>query len=160
MALSERRHTVLLDIVAAVGLAAIINLGIFISGYRDPAGRALPIHLFRPSAATIGGIWIGLFAALAWCRSEVLKQTSPRARGAARWIQGLIVVCALYPVYTKGLQFLKVGLIGNVATAVVCARVAWDVYEIRKSLAIVPAVVIAWLAYASLLIIDQVGWWS
>ncbi|WP_425147898.1 hypothetical protein [Deinococcus sp.] len=72
---------------------------------------------------------------------------------ARRWVVGLILLCAAYPLYTAGLGSAAVALLGNLVTALVAllaARRAWTTDRLAGWL--LP--VVPWLIYASWTIVQ------
>jgi tryptophan-rich sensory protein len=158
VATGDGRLRLILEILAAMTVAAAFSVGLFLVGYHESIGQARVAHVYRPSGGTIATVWSILFAALAWCRWRALRQGSARGLNAAKWITRLIVLCALYPIYTNGLRSVPLGFIGNLLTAAISARAAWSLRHVNRWLIVAPGVVIIWLVYASALIVDQQRW--
>lgn len=153
------RLRLILAVLCAVTIVAAISFALLVSGYHESVGQAQAAHVYHPSGGIIAAVWSMLFAALAWCRWQALREGSPEGRNAATWITALIVLCAIYPLYTNGLRSAPLGFVGNLLTGAISARAAMIVGKVSRWLVVAPGAVIVWLVYASLLIVDQQCWW-
>jgi len=140
--------TLVLQIAAAVLLATGANALIALGGFSSTR------HLIQPPALVwidrvVGYVWVALFALMATGRWLILRSGSPDAPAHARLLAWLIVICALYPIYTLGLQLLP-GLIGNIFVLVLSVRVARGIWASSHAAAIFTTLVSLWVTVASI----------
>ena len=151
-----RSKSVLPDVVGAVALVLCIDGALFL--FVDETGsRGGPLLGSIPGWA-IGGVWIVLFALLGVAHGRVRRRHTPRGDAARVAIATLMTACALYPLYTLGLRSATLGAIGNAATLAVAAVAVARTWSLDRVAAIAPCAIIAWVAFATLTIIDDAGW--
>jgi hypothetical protein len=138
-------------LLANVGAGAAATVGVSAAiaalGWMSPG----PSDIEALPGAIVALVWTGLIGGL----------------GAARWLAGrsgdvarqqkgpitlLALACLLYPFYTAGLSSLAIGFAANVAIAVACARIADRLVPSARSAALLVALPIPWLVFASVLI--------
>lgn len=148
--------------VAAVAILIDSALAIWTDAFRDVdplndngtwSGR-----LLAPPGAVVGGVWVVLFGLLGFARWRLIGAGTDAGRRTARWVAALVLLCALYPLYTGGLRNPTVGLAGNIVTAVLAGLLAGRVWRIDRRSAGAIALVVVWLCYATLAIGAQLGW--
>ncbi len=98
-----------------------------------------------PPGWVVGSLWVVLFAAMGVARWLLLRV----GRGGAEGVSLLAFLCLLYPLYTAGLSNDRVGLVGNVVTAVVGVVVAVVAGRRSRAAGGCVAAVCAWLMYAA-----------
>jgi tryptophan-rich sensory protein len=143
---------------AVASVAIVLNGGLALFG-NDSLGVGSRVPpMFAPPGWLVGGVWVDLFALLGLARWRLVELGSEAGRQVARWTIAFVVVCALYPVYTRGLRSPVAGFIGNLGTALVAVALGLRVRPIDNVSARVFALVIGWLCYATLAISAQLGW--
>jgi len=132
-----------------VGMAATLAVsgGIAALGWMSPG----PSDFEALPGAVVSLVWTCLIGGLGAAR-----WLAGRSGASARQQQGPIAVlalaCLLYPFYTAGLSSLAIGFAANVAIAVACARIADRLVPSARSAALLVALPIPWLVFASALI--------
>lgn len=152
-------RALVLNIGAALALVLIVNAGVFaFAGDAQTSTQGGPLIGAIPGWV-VGVVWTVLFIALAATKWRVQRQLpAPAAQRAATWVIILLVFCAVYPLYTGGLRWPLVGLLGNVATAAMAAFVALASVRVEPLAALGPLAVVAWVSFASVAIVDQARW--
>lgn len=138
------------DVVASVGLACLLNGVIFALGWGPTEGRVEP--WFAPPGWAIGAAWVVLFACMGAARYLVRRSGKPNADRDKWLVTGLIVFCAVYPVYTRGLSDLRIGLVGNFVTLVAVVLVTAIIRRTSRSASMLFVPVFGWVFFATLLI--------
>ena len=104
------------NLVVFVGLPVVLNGVIFGLGWNRASGPNVGI----PPGWFVGSMWVVLFAGMGLARWLLLRAATGRAeQRRVEWVSLLAFLCLLYPLYTVGLRDDRVGLVGNVVTAVV-----------------------------------------
>jgi tryptophan-rich sensory protein len=67
----------------------------------------------------------------------------------------LLLFCAAYPIYTLGLRNLALGLVGNIATAILAVWVALQIRRTSPLATGLVSTVAVWVIFASFLIVEQ-----
>lgn len=142
-----------LNIGVALGAVLLTNLLILLF---NPSQMTTPAETYRfePPGWVIGLVWTLLFAALGLSRWLILGTRVGQTKGAD-WIVLLLLLCAAYPFYTLGLRSPVMGLIGNAVTCVFALWVANRVRQRSVTAAWLISSVAAWVAFASVLIVEQ-----
>ena len=134
------------NLVVFVGLPLVLNGVIFGLGWNRASGPQVGI----PPGWFVGSLWVMLFAGMGTARWLLLR--AARGHGEERraeWVSLLAFLCLLYPLYTLGLRDDRVGLLGNVITAVVGIWVAAFAWKRVRAAGMWLAAVCAWLLYAA-----------
>jgi tryptophan-rich sensory protein len=136
----------MLTVAATVGVCLVLNVLIFSLGWdKDAAPGTL-----LPQGATIGMIWIVLFALLGaarWCLAEAGTADGDEARLR---VDILLTNCALYPFYTLGLSSQVLGLGGNVVTLWVAGRALLSACQVSRLATLLLLPVLPWVAFATI----------
>ncbi len=104
------------NLAVFVGAPLLLNGVIFGLGWNRPRAKAAGI----PPGWVVGGLWLLLFAGMGAARRQLADSSdSPLHERSAEWVSLLAFLCLLYPLYTEGLRDDRVGLGGNIVTAVV-----------------------------------------
>jgi len=135
------RRRLVVTILVTVAVAAITNGALAAFGLNRPNNQLWPS--FAPPGATIGLVWIVLFAGM----GAALALTAQK-----RAVAGLIALCLAYPFYTHVLGGHLTELIGNVVTF---GYAGWLIVRLRLDSplgAFFIACVAAWIAFATVLV--------
>jgi hypothetical protein len=124
-----------------------VSAGVAALGWMDPG----PSDLEVLPGAVVALVWTGLIGGLGAAR-WLAGRAGEAGRAQRGPIAGLAVACLLYPFYTAGLSSLAIGLAANVVIAVACARIADRLFPVTRGAAILVALPIPWLVFASGLI--------
>ena len=150
------RSALAANVAVALALVTTINLALFAFAAPSAGGGAT---VGRVPGWAIGIVWTLLFIGLATAKWRVQVFLPERSAClAVNAVVVLVVVCAAYPVYTSGLRLPSVGLAGNVATAVIALWTARRLARVDRAAVIAPLAVAAWVGFAGLLIVDELGW--
>jgi tryptophan-rich sensory protein len=98
-----------------------------------------------PPGWVVGAIWMLLFACMGVARWLLIESLSP---WYARWVDGLALLCLLYPLYTKGLSSIGLGLVGAIVSAAFAAVVAITIAKASRPACALILAVLAWVLYA------------
>lgn len=129
-----------------VGLPLVLNGLIFGLGWDRASGPRVGI----PPGWVVGSLWVVLFAGMGTARWLLLRAAGGREeQRRVEWVSLLAFLCLLYPLYTAGLRNDRVGLVGNVITAVVGVAVAVFAWRRVRAAGVWLAAVCAWLLYAA-----------
>ncbi len=140
------------NIVIAVAVAALANAFVFLV---NPAeDLAPPTHHLQPPGYLIGIVWVCLFIFLGTARWLVIGNGNRDSQGTL-WVWALLLFCAAYPIYTLGLRNLALGLVGNIATAILAVWVALQIRRTSPLAAGLVSTVAVWVIFASFLIVEQ-----
>lgn len=137
-------------IVATVAIAAITNGLLAVFHLNQTHNRFWPS--FAPPGATIGVIWIVLFAGMG-----AALWLAPKRRAVAV----LIALCLAYPFYTHALGGHLIELIGNLVTLAYATGLALALRRAAPLAATFVAAVAAWIVFATILVLGLVqlnGW--
>lgn len=134
----------------ALALVMLANAFIFFAN-RAEEGPTPRVGL-APPGYVIGMIWVLLFVAMSTSRWLSLRADDLKA---ARLVGALIVICAIYPLYTLALSNLVLGLLGNVTTGILALVTAMVVYRRSRLGGSLLLLVVAWLSFATYLIAEQ-----
>jgi tryptophan-rich sensory protein len=145
-----RRAALARNVGGSVAFALLINAVIFGLGWNNASARE-PRPALSPPDAVVGFVWVLSFAALGYARFLITASKASTATRDARLVVGLIVFCALYPLYTAGLSNLIVATIGNVATLGAALGVASLVRRENGLAAAFIFPVATWVAFATYL---------
>jgi tryptophan-rich sensory protein len=103
-----------------------------------------------PPGWVVGVLWTLLFAGMGIARWLLVREGSVDVDWrVAESVSLLAFLCLLYPLYTAGLRDLRVGEVGNIATAVVAIAVAWLAGRQSRGAGLCCCAVALWLAYAA-----------
>ena len=134
------------NLVVFVGLPVVLNGVIFGLGWDRASGPNVGI----PPGWFVGSMWVVLFAGMGLARWLLLRAATGRAeQRRVEWVSLLAFLCLLYPLYTAGLRDDRVGLVGNVVTAVVGIAVAVFAWRRVRAAGVWVLAVCAWLVYAA-----------
>jgi tryptophan-rich sensory protein len=134
------------NLVVFVGLPLALNGVIFGLGWDRASGPQVGI----PPGWIVGALWVVLFAGMGTARWLLLRAASRQEeQRRAEWVSLLAFLCLLYPLYTLGLRDDRVGLVGNVITAVMGIVVTVFAWRRVRAAGVWLAVVCAWLLYAA-----------
>jgi hypothetical protein len=133
----------------AVGMAATVgvSVGIAALGWMS----AGPTDVEALPGAVVALVWTGLIGGLGAAR-WLAGRSGEAARQQRGPITALALACLLYPFYTAGLSSLAIGFAANAAIALACARIADRLFPSARSAALLVALPIPWLVFASGLI--------
>jgi tryptophan-rich sensory protein len=153
------RGPLLASICASVAVAAILYGVIAALGLNT----TLPQHWpnFAPPRATIGGIWVVLFAAMGAARYLAATSGAESERADAKGVVGLMLLCLAYPLYTHAVRGHATELVGNVISL---AYAAWLIARLRApapGAAWLVGLVAVWIAFATVLVFGLIqlnGW--
>jgi hypothetical protein len=138
-------------LLAHVGAGVLATLAVSVClaalGWMDPG----PSDLEVLPGAVVALVWTGLIGGLGAAR-WLAGRAGETGRAQQGPITALAIACLLYPFYTAGLSSLAVGLVANVVIAVACARIADRLFQVTLGAAILVALPIPWLVFASGLI--------
>lgn len=90
-------------------------------------------------------LWFAGFGVAHW----LLSGEGSRFARARTHVEGLGVLCLLYPLYTMGLSNRVIGLAGNAVTALVTAVLVWWLWPLNRRAALLVSPVVPWLLFAS-----------
>jgi len=145
------------NIGVAVFAALVMNGIIFLLGW-DKSTNYAPEPSFTPPGYVIGIVWIVLFAFMATARWN-LNLVNYTAASQARWLVTLLIIfCLLWPLYSIAIGSIIGGLIGNIATIVLAIIVVVFIWPVSFVSACLVMPVIAWVAFATLIVLGQLGW--
>ncbi len=136
----RRMSGVAANLAVFVLVPVALNGVIFGLGWNRASGPMVGI----PPGAVVGSLWVVLFAGMGVARWLLLRA----GRGGAEWVALLAFLCLLYPLYTAGLSNDRVGLVGNLLTAVVGIVVAVIAWNRSRAAGLCVSAVCAWLLYA------------
>jgi len=146
------------NIAEALILSAVDDSFILLFGGGDivsPQGRR-----FLPAVPGwfIGIIWLVFFLWIAIETAKLRSVAGQAAEKAALRIRFLLLGAAAYPFYTLGLRSAIIGLFGNMLTIGLAAAAFDQFRRVRFAACLLPAAVIGWLTFASILIMDETRW--
>lgn len=152
-------HALLLNVVATVGAASLMNGLIFAAGW-DAAADAARRPSFAPPGFVVGFVWMILLALMAGARwrlscAAVGDAGSGGALVARTAVTTLILFCLAWPLYSMLFGHFAGGLLGCLAglcLALSAAARAWPVSRWAAGL-IVPTLV--WLLFATAILAAQ-----
>jgi tryptophan-rich sensory protein len=158
---SERvaRGPLLASIGITVALAAILYGAIAAFGLNRSLPQLWPS--FAPPRATIGGIWVMLFAAMGAARYLAATSGASSSQADANGIVGLMLLCLAYPLYTHALRGHATELAGNVVTLSYAAMLIARLRVPAPIAAWLVGLVAVWIAFATALVFGLVqlnGW--
>lgn len=113
---------------------------------------------YAPPGYVIPIAWFVLFTLLGVARSMVAGTPAP---GAGWPIIALAVLCAAYAYYTLGLAKLTgvsalwYGLVGNVAVILAALAVAYVLYPVSATAALLVLPVAVWTSYATAIVLGE-----
>jgi len=136
------RRRLVVTIVLTVAVAAITNGALAALGFNPPNSQIWPA--FAPPGATIGIVWIVLFAGM----GAALALAADR-----RAVVVLILMCLAYPFYTHLFSNHLTELVGNVFTLAYAVWLALRVRFQSPLAAIFIACVAAWIVFATVLVL-------
>lgn len=128
-----------------IGAPLLLNGLIFGLGWNRPRAKAAGI----PPGGVVGGLWLLLFAGMGAARSQ-LENAPPSLFRERRteWVSLLAFLCLLYPLYTEGLHDDRIGLGGNIVTAVVSFTALERTAHRSRPAALLLLPTCLWLTYA------------
>jgi tryptophan-rich sensory protein len=106
----------------------------------------------------IGTVWLIFFLWIAVESSKLRILGGAAAERAALRLRILLLSSAAYPFYTLGLRSAVIGICGNMLTIGLAAAAFAPLRRVRPSACLLPAAIIGWLLFASLLILDEARW--
>ena len=134
------------NLAVFVGLPLVLNGVIFGLGWNRAGGMQVGL----PPGWVVGSLWVVLFAGMGTARWLLLRAARGREeQRRVEWVSLLAFLCLLYPLYTVGLRDDRVGLVGNVLTAMVGIGVAVFAWKRVRAAGAWLAAVCAWLMYAA-----------
>ncbi len=146
-------------LISNIGIAILSAL--LVNGFIavvNPSEMANPGSVrWQPPGYVIGAVWIFLFAAMGSARWLLLTKPLDTVR-ARRLIVLLLLFCLAYPFYTIGLKSEVIGLVGNLLTIALSLFVVIRVGSISRLAAGLVSLVGVWVSFASVLVIEQLGW--
>lgn len=143
---AARTDGLVANLTVFVGLPLLLNGVIFGLGWSRASGPQPGI----PPGWFVGALWVVLFAGMGTARWLLLRSaTNPVQRTRSEWVSLLALLCLLYPLYTAGLQDLRIGLAGNLVTLVVAIGVAISASLQSKAAGALVSGVCVWLLYAA-----------
>jgi tryptophan-rich sensory protein len=133
------------NLSAFVGAPLLLNGIIFGLGWNRPRAKAAGI----PPGWVVGGLWLLLFAGMGAARRELANSsvTPLRARNT-EWVSLLAYLCLIYPLYTEGLRDDRIGLGGNIVTAIVGFAALEHTARRSRAAALFLLPTCLWLVYA------------
>jgi benzodiazapine receptor len=138
---SLSRHSLAATLAVYILAPLALNGIIFTLGWQDAA----PKNPMLPPGWVIGLIWMLLFAGMGIARWILTRGLDPRV---ARWVDGLALLCLIYPLYTLGLRNVAIGLAGAIITAVVALAITVRVWRESRTASLLIACVALWTLYA------------
>ena len=135
----------------SIALSLAVNALVFALGWNESSDTGDPG--WAPPGWVVGGIWVVLFG-LMGAATQVARSNSIRSA-----LIVLIVACAIYPLYTGGLQSEAVGLVGNVATLMLAAvLLTMSVQRGERVVGLMLVPLVARLIFAAFLTSGSSGW--
>lgn len=150
-------HALLLNVVAAVGAASLMNGLIFSLGWNTPDDPARQ-PFFAPPGFVIGFVWMILFALMAgarWKLSGAVASGRAGARSSRARVTTLIVFCLAWPLYSLALGSIVGGLLGCVVALVLAVVAVARASRVSMVACALVAPVPAWLLYATAILVAQ-----
>lgn len=146
-------NQLLLSVSALASCALVINLIIFWLQLGSQKGR----RQAGPDDATIGAVWVCLFAALGYARWSLTKaNTNETAKHTAkRLLDTFILVCALYPLYAIAPGDDRIALIANIAIIILAFVTTVLSAHVDRSASLIVFLVALWIIYASWLTLQE-----
>jgi len=146
------------NIAEALMLSVLDDAFILLFGGGDlasPEGRRL-----SPAVPgwLIGTVWLVFFLWIAVESSKLRALGGQAAQNAVLRLRILLFGAASYPFYTLGLRSAAIGLFANILTIGLAAAAFDQLWRVRPTACLLPAAVISWLIFASLLILDEARW--
>ncbi len=141
------RRSFLAHVAAGVAATGAVSAVIAALGWMAPEPSDPE---FLPGAA-VALVWAGLIGGLGAAR-WLAGRSGDLARRQQGPIAALALACLLYPFYTLGLSSPAIGLAANIAIAFACARIAGRLLAWTRGAALLVALPIPWLIFASILI--------
>jgi tryptophan-rich sensory protein len=146
------------NIFEALILSVLDDAFILLFGGRSwasPEGRR-----FMPAVPGwfIGTVWLVFFLWIAVESSKLRSLGGQTAQNAVLRLRVLLYGAAAYPFYTLGLRSAVIGLVGNMLTIGLAAAAFDQLRRARATACLLPAAVIGWLIFASVLILDETRW--
>lgn len=142
---STRSRSLGANLAVFVGAPLLLNGLIFGLGWNRPRAKAAGI----PPGWVVGSLWLLLFAGMGAARWELASATSLFRDRRTEWISLLAFLCLLYPLYTEGLRDDRIGLGGNIVTAVTAFAALGRVSQRSASAGILVLPTCVWLTYAA-----------
>lgn len=135
------------NLAAFVGAPLLLNGLIFGLGWNRPGAKAAGI----PPGWVVGSLWLPLFAGMGAARSQLANAPSGLFRERrTEWVSLLAFLCLAYPLYTEGLRDDRIGLGGNIVTAVVGFTALERVSRRSRKAAWLLLPTCLWLIYAGI----------
>jgi tryptophan-rich sensory protein len=135
------RHSLAANLAVYIVVPLAMNGAIFGLGWND----AGPKNPMLPPGWIVGTIWMLVFAGMGVARWMLTCGSEPRV---ARWVDGLALLCLVYPLYTLGLKSQAIGLAGAIVTSLVAFAIAVRVWRQSKAASVLTACVALWTLYA------------
>ena len=137
--------------VAVSLIVVLVTNGLIFGLGWDASSPKSASSLSDPPGWFIGVVWTVLFALMGAARWRILTSGGEKAVLHSRLVVGLIGFCLIYPFYTMGLRSMVIGLIGNVATAILAVWIIAQIKASSRSAAVLVSPVVGWLAFATFL---------
>lgn len=141
---------------AAAAACAVVAGGIVLAGWdRVPIGEPA----WAPPAWVGSAVWVGLFTALGIARGRLSRAEAARPSvGATGRLDVLMANILLYPLYTLGFSQPLLGLCGNLLTIGLCLWAAAGAWPRSRAAAVLIALPVPWVEFATLLVLAELGW--
>jgi tryptophan-rich sensory protein len=134
------------NLAVFVGAPLVLNGIIFALGWNRPRAKAAGI----PPGWVVGSLWLLLFAGMGAARWQLESASTSLFRDRrAEWVSLLAFLCLTYPLYTEGLRDDRIGLGGNIVTALVSFAAVERVAHRSQTAALLLLPTCLWLSYAA-----------
>jgi tryptophan-rich sensory protein len=147
------------NVVLMYAILVGINLPAPLLGLEFEESRDQPRLAYAPPGYVIPIAWFVLFTLLGIARSMVVGTPAP---GAGWAIVGLATLCAAYAYYTLGLAKLTgvsalwYGLVGNVVVVLAALAVAYGLYPVSATAALLVFPVAVWTSFATAIVLGEI----
>ena len=146
-----RVRRLVLTVAGAIGVCILLNVVIFSLGWdQDDVPGTL-----SPPGASIGAIWVVLFALMSVARWRLAETGTIRGDEARQRVDVLLANCALYPFYTVGLSSQILGLAGNIVTLWLAGWTLCGAMRVSRAAVLCVLPVIPWVAFATVGVVQE-----
>ncbi len=143
-------------VIAAVLVALVVNAFLAKTGWPDQVGPTVVPEGWKWVDQVVASVWVLLFAAMGASAWLAYSSKGSESASHGRLVVALIVICALYPLHTTGLQVIP-GLVGNVVVMILTLGVAIVIWRSSRLSSVLLAPVAAWLAVATIYLVKLIS---
>ena len=140
-----------INVAAALGVVLTINAIVF--SFDWGSWNESEPDFLAPPGWVVALIWTTFFVLMGVARWLIIKSGSAARIFHSRLIVILLVLCALYPFYTLGLQSNLLGLIGNIVIVLLTIWTAQQISDSSSAAAKLIFLIVPWVLFASVIVV-------